>query len=75
MFAEDVTFESTRGPIHFDPKFVYTGTLEGNIKHFVRRVVKKLILFAFYVLRSTLFFAYLTQQTFRVVRVHNGMLR
>lgn len=30
VFAEDVSFESTTGPVNFDPKVVYSGTLEGN---------------------------------------------
>lgn len=32
VFSEDVTFESTKGPVHFDPRFVYTGTLEGKLQ-------------------------------------------
>lgn len=30
VFAEDVTFESTRGPLAFDPGITYTGILEGK---------------------------------------------
>ncbi|XP_063909191.1 disintegrin and metalloproteinase domain-containing protein 10-like [Zophobas morio] len=41
VFAEDVTFESTRGPIHFDPKFVYTGTLEDDESASVQGIITK----------------------------------
>ncbi|KAJ3627368.1 hypothetical protein MTP99_014750 [Tenebrio molitor] len=41
VFAEDVTFESTRGPIRFDPRFVYTGTLEDDESASVHGIVTK----------------------------------
>ncbi|XP_031338214.1 disintegrin and metalloproteinase domain-containing protein 10-like [Photinus pyralis] len=41
VFAEDVSFESTKGPLSFDSKMVYTGTLEDDENASVHGIVTK----------------------------------
>lgn len=47
MFADDVVFETTKGPIKFDSEVAYAGTLEGKTAdfffffEFALRIVKK----------------------------------